>query len=310
MLGGLVGGRGDGRDSVAVGVVDGPARQRGVVERPQRLLNDLHVVVGGVKRRLGEVVDVGDKAVADPQWQDHAVGTGAEVAAVVRLRARVKCLAGAVAVLDVVEWVVVVVEEVPAGDVVDIAVVVAVGPVGEGDDQVLGREHGWDFVVGIRLGDIPVVRIRRAHGGSCAARIGQNEDALGDRRGDAAVARVVAQVEDAVAVGVVLALVGRAVRAAYERGRGRVVRNRELVLIQVDLEPHVVHRPAVLPPDSRVEDRYLDVGAPGGDGPRGVLRGVGVDDEPAADAEVLVGLVVDRDVAGLGGRRVLPVIAA
>src|SRR5437763_627831 len=45
------------------------------------------------------------------------------------------------AVLDVVEGVVVVVQEVPAGDVVDESVADGVGPVGEGDDQVLGRQH-------------------------------------------------------------------------------------------------------------------------------------------------------------------------
>ena len=44
------------------------------------------------------------------------------------------------AVLDVVERVVVVVDEVPAGDVVGEAVVVVVAAVGEGEDQVLGGE--------------------------------------------------------------------------------------------------------------------------------------------------------------------------
>jgi hypothetical protein len=46
-----------------------------------------------------------------------------------------------VAVLDVVEWVVVVVEEVPADDVVLEAVPVRVVAVGEGDQHVLRVEH-------------------------------------------------------------------------------------------------------------------------------------------------------------------------
>src|SRR3712207_8080790 len=50
-------------------------------------------------------------------------------------------LPGAVAVLDVVERVVVVVEEVPADHVVHIAVVVGVGAVGEGDQHVRSEEH-------------------------------------------------------------------------------------------------------------------------------------------------------------------------
>ena len=59
-------------------------------------------------------------------------------AAVVGLGGRVARLAGAVPVLDVVERVVVVVEEVPAGDVVAEAVAVVIGAVAEGDQDVRG----------------------------------------------------------------------------------------------------------------------------------------------------------------------------
>ena len=63
------------------------------------------------------------------------------VAAVVGLGGRVARLAGAVAVLHVVERVVVVVEEVPADDVVDVAVAVVVDAVGERDQHVLRVEQ-------------------------------------------------------------------------------------------------------------------------------------------------------------------------
>ena len=55
--------------------------------------------------------------------------------------------AGAVAVVHVVEGVVVAVVEVPAGDVVDVAVAVAVDAVGEEEDQVL------------RIGDAVAVQV-------------------------------------------------------------------------------------------------------------------------------------------------------
>jgi len=71
------------------------------------------------------------EAVADAEREHHAVGTAAELAAVVGLGARIPGLAGAVTVLHVVERVVVIVEKVPAGDVVHEAVAVGVAAVGE-----------------------------------------------------------------------------------------------------------------------------------------------------------------------------------
>ena len=64
MLGCLVGGGGDHGGPVAVGVFDGLAGERGVVERPQRLLHHVDPIVGRVERRLREPVVVGDEAVA------------------------------------------------------------------------------------------------------------------------------------------------------------------------------------------------------------------------------------------------------
>src|SRR5439155_5947464 len=143
------------------------------------------------------------------------------------------------------------------GDVVDVAVVVLVLAVAEGDDQVLRGE------------------------------VSGRADTAGIVDVDAAVAGVVAEVEDAVAVGVVLVLVRAAVHAAHQWLGGRVVRNRQLAAVQVDLEADVVHRSSVVPPDARVEHRDLHVGPACGDGPGGALRRVRVDDRSAADAVVL-----------------------
>ena len=94
-------------------------------------------------------------------WHHHAVGARPEIAAVVGLGGRVARLAGAVAVLDVVVGVVVVVEEVPADDVVGEAVAVVVGAVGEGDQDVLGVEQ-------VRRGRAPFGGASRSTRGSQA----------------------------------------------------------------------------------------------------------------------------------------------
>jgi hypothetical protein len=163
VLGGLVGGRRDDRDAALPRVVDRVAGERGLVQRAERLLDDLDVVVDGVGDRHGEAVDVGDERRADAHVDLHAVRARAELAAVVGLGAGVARLAGAVAVLDVVVGVVVVVEEVPADEVVDVAVAVAVGAVGEGDEHVLRIEHRLaDAVLAVLLGERRPHALRRS----------------------------------------------------------------------------------------------------------------------------------------------------
>src|SRR3712207_8221899 len=49
------------------------AAEARLVERAERLLDDQHVVVGGVDRGLREAVDVGDERRADAQVDGHAV---------------------------------------------------------------------------------------------------------------------------------------------------------------------------------------------------------------------------------------------
>ena len=182
-------------------------------------------------------------------------------------------------VVDVVVRVVVVVEEVPAGDVVDIAVAVPVGAVAEGDGDVLGREHA---------------------GGAGPARVAQV---------DAAVAGVVLEVEDPVAVGVVGVLVARAVDARNQR-RTAVVGHRELALIEPDLVAQVVDQPRVVPLHAGIEFGDGHVGPAGGHGPGRVRGGARVEDARPAHAIELPGLVVDRLVPRLGSGRVLPVVTA
>ncbi len=286
VLGGLVGGRGHHGDAVPVGVVDGLAGEARVVERAERLLHDLNVVVGRVQHGLGETVDVGDEAVADAQVDDHAVRAGAEIATVVRLGGRVAGLAGSVPVLDVVEGVVVVVEEVPADDVVDVAVVVVVDAVAEGDQHILGLEHA---------GRTDALRAVGLH---------------------AVVAGVVAQVEDAVAVEIPGAVVrvgagGRAVLAVDVRGRESVVaRFRNLALVDAGLEAHVVHDAGVVPLDPRVEHRDRHVGAPGGRHEGGADRRIVVDDVGAANPAELDRVAVGQRVRRVRRRGELELVAA
>ncbi len=114
----------------------------------------------GVRReppRLGEVVGAVERLGAGLDRQDHAAGADTRAfEAVVRLRGRLPHLVVGVAVGAVVRrGVVLVVVEVPPGDVVDVAVVVVVLAVRERDDQVLGVE----VAVAVRVVHARVVRI-------------------------------------------------------------------------------------------------------------------------------------------------------
>jgi hypothetical protein len=141
VLRGFVRRRGDHSGPAVVGVLHGIAAQTRVVHGAERLLHHEGAVVDRVQHGLREVALVGDERVAHPHVDRHAVRAGAELSAVVGLRGRVARLAGAVAVLHVVKRVVVVVEEVPAHDVVAEAVGVVVHAVREGDQHVLRVEH-------------------------------------------------------------------------------------------------------------------------------------------------------------------------
>src|SRR5207253_6731407 len=101
-------------------------------------LDDRRAGVDREDDALREAVHVGDEAVADPHRHHQAVRAGAEVAAVVRLGGRVARLAGAVAVVDLVEGVVVTLEEIPARDVVDVAVAAVVDP----SEKIMMRSSG------------------------------------------------------------------------------------------------------------------------------------------------------------------------
>src|SRR5690606_32866100 len=90
-----------------------------------------------------------DEAIAYAQRHEPAARTRADAAdAVVRARDRVPGLAGAVAVARIVVGIVVVLEEVPARDVVDVAVAVVVDAIREGEDEVARVDDAIRIAVG------------------------------------------------------------------------------------------------------------------------------------------------------------------
>ena len=214
-------------------------------------------------------------------WITMQFGQRADVAAVVGLAAGVPRLARPVAVLDVVERIVVVVEEVPADHVVDEPVRVVVIAVAERDQDVLRVEQ-----------------------------VGRPHAEPASLRGVALHARVAGEVdhvEHAVPVRVVLRRVGGAVLAAFERSRAVRVRRRHLAPGDARLAAQVEHRAAVVPLDARVEDGDGDVGTAGRGCPREVVvRRGGVDQVSAAHPVQLAGVGVDRHVPGLLVGRVHP----
>ncbi len=134
----LVGGAGDDRDAAPVGVVDGGLGDLGGADGAERLGDHRDIEVHGVDHRLGEVGIHGHEAVRHAQRHVHRAWRDArEPAAVVGLLDLVRRLAGSVAILDVIRGVVVLLIEVPAGDVVHEAVAIVVDAVGEGADHVL-----------------------------------------------------------------------------------------------------------------------------------------------------------------------------
>ncbi len=226
--------------AVAVRVVDRRARERRVVDRAERFLNDLHAIVRRVDDGLAEVVHVGDEALADAKRNEHAVRARADSAhAVVALRGRVVRFARAVAVARVVVRVVVVLVEVPTRDVVDVAVTVVVFAVGEHLDEIARVEDA----VPVAIARLAIRRVRRR-----VHRVHVREALLARDDGrEARIVCVVGDVEDAVAVAVVTVQARARVPAAVLRLR----RAGELALIERDF----VRRVGVVPFVTRVEDR-------------------------------------------------------
>ena len=228
------------RHAVVVGVVDGL-----LVERRVRVGDDdgadrLGADVGRVEDRLAPLVRAAEALGALLDGDDTAVAAltdSAEV--VVRHPADVRDQAGGVAVGGVLGLRVVrVAVEVPARDVVDVAVVVVVAVVRQRDDEVLRRQ-----VRRLRAGDVHGVEVVVLPAGDAGARrallvLDERRDARRARRVDARVVLVVAQVEVPVAVGVVT--IG-------------ALRERQLSPVEEDL----VQR--VLDPVRRVVDAALDV---------------------------------------------------
>ncbi len=274
VAGGLVRHRRVDDHPVLVGVVERRLRERGVVDRPERLLDHGHAVVGRVGDGLTEVVHVRDERVPDPQRHDRArragpVGEPGLAVGVLRL-------AGPVAVVDVVHRVVVVLEEVPPGDVVDVAVVIRVHPVGERADEILGI----DLVVAVEVGHPRVGPV-----------VGDVEHAVGVPVGCAVVVRVAVHVV-AAEPGVVR------VRAHVAVG---VLRAGQLRAVEVVLAQQL--GAGLLPADPGVEHGDRDVGTTGRHLP-------GLVQPHALDAIELLRVVRHRGVGGVAVVRELPVTDA
>ena len=133
----LVGHAGDDDDVLAVRVIDRRARERVLVHSAESFLDDTCPVVGRVDDGLGDVVYLSDEALRDAQHDETAVGACPDAEGlVVPFAGGPESLAGAVLVARVVVGVVVVLVEVPAGDVVDVAVLVVIHAVREQLDEI------------------------------------------------------------------------------------------------------------------------------------------------------------------------------
>ena len=158
MLRGLVGHRRDDHDAALVRGVDRGLRLRRIRQRAERLLHHVRTDVEREQDARREATAVGDERVGDADRKHAAARARADVAGSVLARGRVLGLAGAVAVLDGVERIVVAVEEVPTRDVVDVAVAVVVLAVAvlRVEDEVLGIGDAVAVAIGDRaeVGDV------------------------------------------------------------------------------------------------------------------------------------------------------------
>ena len=157
--------RGDDReeDALAVGLPERRPAEARVEQASYRALDDLDAVVRGIEDGLREVVDVHHEGVPRAQRDDLAAGADARAArAVVRLRpgldGAARPVVGGARIARGVVRVVVVVEEVPAGYVVDVAVPVVVAVAVERGDQVARVEQRVRLRVAVRHGHARIVR--------------------------------------------------------------------------------------------------------------------------------------------------------
>ena len=237
-------------------------------------LDHLDAVVGRVHDPQRERVAVGDERVPDAHRHDLAVGADADRAdAVVALVGHVVGAAGAVVVggevARQISRFVVVVEEVPAGDVVGEAVVVVVEVLA---GHALRDQVGGGFDLASAEGVDEVLPGDQARG----------PGATGVGEAHARVLRVVGDVDDAVAV----AVEGPARGAVGVLGIGQLAGVEVDLLAQLRVAPHdagvedghdgVGATPLGLPGPGRVEardHRFAGVRADGVDRARRQLRG-------------------------------------
>ena len=186
MLRRLVGHRGDHDDAAVVRRVDRLLRLRRVADGAERFLDDVGAAVEREEHAGRESRAVADERVRDPHRQEATPRARANVAGAVRGRGRVLRLPGAVSVLGHVERIVVAVEEVPARDVVDVAVRVVVDAVRDGrvEDQVLGIGEAVRVAICERseVGDVEAAVAVAVAGRRIARRTGLPEVHEGLRR--------------------------------------------------------------------------------------------------------------------------------
>ena len=136
----------------SVGRIDGLLGLARVADAPERLLDHIGALVESEQHPGRESAAVGDERVAHANGEELASGTRPDVAGAVLGCRRVRGLTGAVAVGDGVERIVVAVQEVPARDLVDVAIAVVVDAVvvRRVEDEVFGIGDTVAVAVGDR----------------------------------------------------------------------------------------------------------------------------------------------------------------
>lgn len=152
----LVSGRGHQHHAFAMGIRDG-------------FLSEVRVIVGTngghgnpgpdvhrIDEPLREVVDIHDEAVPDPDRQQGGMGGHPDPSqAIIPLGGSPLRGAGPVMELHVVEGIVIVLEEVPAVDIVDIAIAIVIDAVAEDGYEIPGIED----LVAVNIEDPRVVGV-------------------------------------------------------------------------------------------------------------------------------------------------------
>ena len=150
MLRGFVRHRRDYDDTTLVRGIDRLLRLHGVRQRAECFLHHIGTGVQREHHARREPSPLGDERVGDADREQPAVRAIPDIAGAVLARVGVLGLAGAVPVLHRVERIVVAVEEVPPGDVVDVTVVIVVDTVAERgiEDQIFGIGDTVSVAVG------------------------------------------------------------------------------------------------------------------------------------------------------------------